>query len=211
MLRPDVIVLLPDDKHIIIDAKVSLTAYEKWVNESDLALREQWTKEHLVSLKNHIASLSNKDYPALTGLQAPDFTLLFIPIESSFSMAIQADQDLFGYAWDRRIVLVSPSTLLATLKTVASIWKQDRQNKNALRIAEEGGRLYDKFVDFVKEMDTLGERLRQAQNSFDTSMNRLATGKGNLITRAEQLKALGAKTSKTLGTQAASDPEISPN
>lgn len=206
LLRPDVIVLLPDDKHIIIDSKVSLTAYEKWVNEPDMALREQWTKEHLASLKSHIASLSNKDYPSLTGLQAPDFTLLFIPIEASFSMAVQADHDLFGYAWDRRIVLVSPSTLLATLRTVSSIWKQDRQNKNALRIAEEGGKLYDKFVDFVKEMETLGDRLRQAQHSYDTSMNRLSTGKGNLITRTEQLKHLGAKTSKSLGSQSSEDP-----
>jgi DNA recombination protein RmuC len=196
--RPDAVVFLPDNKHLIIDSKVSLTAYEQLVRAESNEDKDRLTREHLLSLRSHIQNLAGKDYPSLTGLNSPDFTLLFIPIEASFGMAVQADAELFSYAWDRRIVIVSPSTLLATLRTIASLWKQDKQNKNALRIAEESGRLYDKFADFVKEMETLGNRLRQAQESYDTSMNRLSTGNGNLIGRAEKLRELGAKTSKTL-------------
>jgi DNA recombination protein RmuC len=196
--RPDAVVFLPDNKHLIIDSKVSLTAYEQLVRAESNEDKDRLTREHLLSLRSHIQNLAGKDYPSLTGLNSPDFTLLFVPIEASFGMAVQADAELFSYAWDRRIVIVSPSTLLATLRTIASLWKQDKQNKNALRIAEESGRLYDKFADFVKEMETLGNRLRQAQESYDTSMNRLSTGNGNLIGRAEKLRELGAKTSKTL-------------
>ncbi len=204
-LRPDVVVLLPDEKHIVIDSKVSLVAYESIVRAETPLERDRHIKEHVSSLKSHIQNLSNKDYPSVSGFNTPDFTLLFIPIEASFGLAVQTDAELFNFAWDRRIVIVSPSTLLATLRTIASIWKQDKQNKNALKIAEESGRLYDKFVDFVKEMETLGDRLKQAQHSYDTSMNRLSTGNGNLITRSEKLRQLGAKTSKMLGKDLAEE------
>ncbi len=204
-LRPDVVVLLPDEKHIVIDSKVSLVAYESIVRAETPLERDRHIKEHVSSLRSHIQNLSNKDYPSVSGFNTPDFTLLFIPIEASFGLAVQTDAELFNFAWDRRIVIVSPSTLLATLRTIASIWKQDKQNKNALKIAEESGRLYDKFVDFVKEMETLGDRLKQAQHSYDTSMNRLSTGNGNLITRSEKLRQLGAKTSKMLGKDLAEE------
>jgi DNA recombination protein RmuC len=206
--RPDAVVFLPDNKHLIIDSKVSLTAYEQLVRAESNEDKDRLTRDHLLSLRSHIQNLAGKDYPSLTGLNSPDFTLLFIPIEASFGMAVQADAELFSYAWDRRIVIVSPSTLLATLRTIASLWKQDKQNKNALRIAEESGRLYDKFADFVKEMETLGNRLRQAQESYDTSMNRLSTGNGNLIGRAEKLRELGAKTSKTLSRSGEEEEQL---
>lgn len=200
--RPDAVVFLPDNKHIIIDSKVSLTAYEQLVRAESTEEKDRLTREHLLSLRSHIQNLAGKDYPSLSGLNSPDFTLLFVPIEASFGMAVQADTELFSYAWDRRIVIVSPSTLLATLRTISSLWKQDKQNKNALKIAEESGKLYDKFVDFIKELEVLGNRLRQAQESYDTSMNRLSTGNGNLVGRAEKLRELGAKTSKVLGRSA---------
>jgi DNA recombination protein RmuC len=191
-IKPDVVIFLPDEKHIIIDSKVSLVAYDAYVNavEED---RMRFRKEHIYSVKSHIKLLGDKNYQTASGLTTPDFILLFIPIESSFSVAIQADQDLFNYAWDRKIVLVSPSTLLATLRTISSIWKQDRQTRNALQIAEEGGKLYDKFVGFVGDLMNVGKKMDGAKADYVEAMKKLTDGSGNLVRRAEKMKELGAK------------------
>lgn len=197
-IQPDIVVNLPDNKHIIVDSKVSLVAYEKAVNAVDEKERQQAVKEHLLSLKTHIKGLSEKHYQTARNLNSPDFVLLFIPVESSFSLAIQEDQDLFSFAWDLKVVLVSPSTLLATLRTIASIWQQENQTRNALEIARQGGALYDKFVGFVNDMENIGKNLDTTRKTYDAAVNKLQTGTGNLISRAESIKKLGAKTTKEL-------------
>lgn len=197
-IQPDVVVLLPDNKHIIIDSKVSLIAYELFVNAENEDDRNRAQKDHILSMRNHIKNLSEKNYQTAKDINSPDFVLLFVPIESSFSIAIQADQDLFGYAWERHIVIVSPSTLLATLKTISSIWKQEKQTRNALEIAEQSGKLYDKFVGFVEDMQKIGERIAATQLIYDESMKKLSTGSGNLVKRVENIRKLGAKNTKQL-------------
>ena len=198
VVRPDVIVKLPDEKHIIIDSKVSLLAYEKAVNSDETDDREKFIKEHLLSLKNHIKGLSDKHYQTLRDVNSPDFVLLFIPIEASFSIAVQEDQELFSFAWDRKVVIVSPSTLLATLKTIASIWQQENQTRNAIEIARQGGALYDKFVGFIEDLEKIGNNLKTTQSNYEKAMNKLTTGKGNLVKGVEKLKSLGAKASKEI-------------
>ncbi len=196
---PDAIVHLPENKHIIIDSKVSLVAYEKLVNADSEENRLNFKKQHITSIKNHVKDLSDKNYQSLKGLNPPDFVLLFMPIESSFSIAIQADQDLFAYAWDRKVVIVSPSTLLATLKTVSSIWKHEKQNKNAMEIALKAGQLYDKFNGFIADLEKIGKSLSTAQTAYTDAHKKLTSGSGNLVGRAENLRKLGAKTNKALG------------
>ena len=197
-IRPDVIVKLPDQKHIIVDSKVSLVAYERYVNSNDTAHRERLIKEHLLSLKTHVKELNLKHYETAEGLNTPDFVLLFVPIESSFSVAVQEDQELFSYAWDNKVVIVSPSTLLATLRTIASIWKQENQTRNALEIARQSGILYDKFVNFIAEMEKIDKGLVQARVAYDGAMNKLTTGRGNLIRTTEKIRLLGAKAGKQI-------------
>jgi DNA recombination protein RmuC len=200
-LHPDVVIQLPDDKHIIIDSKVSLVAYERVMNAEDDDERDKWLKAHLVSVKAHIKGLSEKNYHTSRGMNSPEFVLMFMPIESSFSMSVRADDELFNFAWDKRIVIVSPSTLLATLRTVASIWKQDKQTKNAIDIAEKSGRLYDKFVGFMEDMQKIGDRLNSTQKVYDEGMKKLSEGSGNLVKRAEELKKMGAKATKQLPSE----------
>ena len=197
-IQPDIVINLPDRKHIIVDSKVSLIAYERAVNAQEEEERTKYIKEHLLSLKNHIRGLSEKHYQSAKGLNSPDFVLMFIPIESSFSIAIQEDQELFTFAWDQKVVLVSPSTLLATLRTIASIWQQENQARHALEIARQGGALYDKFVGFVEDMQKIGANLDTTRRTYGDAMNKLHSGSGNLIRRAENIKKLGAKTSKEL-------------
>ena len=197
-LQPDVIIDLPDEKHLIVDSKVSLVAYERLVNCESDEEREVFAKEHIRSIKNHVMDLSSKNYHDLYQINSPDFVLLFLPIESSFSMAVQIDQELFNFAWDKRVVIVSPSTLLATLSTVASIWKQERQNKNVLEIARLSGAMYDKFVGFVEDLDDIGRSLKQTEKSYEKALNKLSTGSGNLTTTVEKIKKLGAKASKQI-------------
>jgi DNA recombination protein RmuC len=197
-IKPDAIIYLPDNKHIIIDSKVSLVAYQNFVVADTEELRAQYLKEHLNSLKGHIKGLSDKLYSSAGTLNTPDFVLLFLPIESSFGIAVQADQELFSYAWDRKIVVVSPSTLLATLRTISSIWKQELQTKNALEIAKQSGALYDKFAAFVEDLNDIGKNIERTQSSYNAAQNKLKEGKGNLLTRAKNIEALGAKTSKSL-------------
>lgn len=192
--QPDVIINLPENKHLIIDSKVSLVAYERFVNqenEEDLSL-------FLDSIYAHIKNLSSKNYQRLDKLQSPDYVMLFIPIEGAFMLAMQKDRELFTHAWDRNIMLVGPSTLLATLRTVASLWKQERQTKNALEIARQAGLLYDKFVGVAEDLDQMQGQIRRVGESFDELRSRMLTGKGSLAHRMENLRELGAKTTKQL-------------
>ena len=197
-IQPDFIVYLPENKHIIIDAKVSLVAYEAYVSEVDELKKIALLKEHIKSLKEHIKRLSEKDYPAALGIAAPDFVLMFVPIESSFSVAIKEDVELFNYGWDRNIVIVSPSTLLATLRTIASLWKQEKQSKNVIQIAEEAGKLYEKFVGFLDDFKALGTSLEKSQKIHSDALNKLSTGNGNVIGKIEKLRELGLKTNKQI-------------
>lgn len=197
-IRPDVVVMLPDNKHIIIDSKVSLVAYEACVNATTPEDRARFLKAHIESLRSHVKLLSDKGYQTATGIDTPDFVLLFVPIESSFSLAVQSDNELFNFAWDRKVVIVSPSTLLATLRTIASIWKQERQTRNALEIAEEGGKLYDKFVSFYEDLLAIGKKMDGAKSDYTEAMKKLYDGTGNLVRRAEKMRELGAKTNKQL-------------
>ena len=195
-LQPDVIIQLPESKHIVVDSKVSLVAYERYTNADEEQAKNQFLKEHLISLKTHIKTLSDKSYNQGLGIHSPEFVLMFLPIEASFSVAVQEDIELFNYAWDRKIVIVSPTTLLATLRTIASVWKQEKQTKNALEIAQQSGALYDKFYRFVEDMDGIGKSMDKSREVYDKAMNKLKTGTGNLLTRAEKIKELGAKTKK---------------
>jgi len=197
-VQPDVIIHLPDKKHIVVDSKVSLVAYELFVNAQTDEERERNLQAHIASVKNHIKGLSEKNYQALQQLNTPDFVLLFMPIESSFSLAVQADNEIFNFAWERKIVIVSPSTLLATLRTIASIWKQERQTKNALEIAKQSGDLYDKFVGFADDLLSVGKKMNEAKSSYDDAMNKLSKGSGNLVRRVDKIKELGAKASKSI-------------
>lgn len=192
--QPDVIIDLPDEKHLIVDAKISLVAYERLMNAEGEEEKLLHLKQHLLSIKNHIDGLAGKNYQNLYQINSPDFVLLFMPIESSFSVTIQADTELFNYAWDRKVVIVSPTTLLATLRTIASIWKVDRQNKNVFEIAEEAGSLYDKFVGFIADMDKMGKHIELTQKAHEDAFKKLQYGSGNLIGKVEKIKKLGAKT-----------------
>jgi DNA recombination protein RmuC len=197
-LQPDVIIDLPDEKHLIIDAKVSLIAYERLVNCETDEERKLFSKAHVESIRNHVLNLSSKSYHDLYQINSPDFVLLFVPIESSFSFAVQIDAELFSDAWDKRVVIVSPSTLLATLRTIASIWKQERQNRNVLEIARLSGEMYDKFVGFIGDMEGIGKNIKLSQDAYDKALNKLADGRGNLTITAEKIKKLGAKANKQI-------------
>ena len=197
-LQPDVIIDLPDEKHLIIDSKVSLVAYERLVNAESEDDRKLFSKAHVDSIRNHVNGLSSKNYYDLYQINSPDFVLLFIPIESSFSFAVQLDAELFSDAWEKRVVIVSPSTLLATLRTISSIWKQERQNRNVLEIARLSGVMYDKFVGFVADMENIGKNIKQSQAAYDSAINKLTEGNGNLTKTAEKIKGLGAKANKQL-------------
>lgn len=196
VLRPDVVIHLPEKKYIIIDSKVSLVAFERFVSCEDELERETYAKQHVLSLKSHIDGLNKKSYEHAIGEGTPDFVLLFVPIEASFSVALKQDPGLFNYAWDRRIVVVSPTTLLATLRTVSSVWRQEKQNKNAVEIARQSGLLFDKFVGFLEDMDHVGKSLDKSRDSYDKAMNKLRLGNGNLIDKANKIKELGARTKK---------------
>ncbi|WP_192842698.1 MULTISPECIES: DNA recombination protein RmuC [Pseudomonas] len=196
--QPDVLILLPGDKQVVVDSKVSLTAYQQYVGAADEVIGQAALKQHVLSLRNHVKGLSGKDYKRLEGLHSLDFVLLFVPIEAAFSAALQAEPNLFQEAFDRQIVIVSPTTLLATLRVIDSLWKQERQSQNAREIAERAGWLYDKFVLFIQDLDEVGSRLQQLDKAYAAARNKLTEGRGNLISRSEQLKLLGARASKSL-------------
>jgi DNA recombination protein RmuC len=196
--KPDVIISLPEGRHLIIDSKVSLKAYDAYLGCEDEE-KNQHLRNHIVSLRRHIQGLAERHYAQLQKLNSPDFVLLFLPIEASLSLALQAEgQELFSYAWERKVVLVSPTTLLATLRTTAAVWKYEKQNRNALQIAEESGKLYDKFYGFVQELEKVGKYMQQGQQAYDEAIKKLSTGKGNLLHKAEKLKQMGISAKKDM-------------
>lgn len=203
--QPDVLVRLPEDRHLVVDSKVSLVAYEACVNESDADKSDKRLKEHVASLRTHVTGLSKKSYATLYGINSPDFVLMFVPIEPAFTMAMQTDDALFDFAFSQSVVIVTPSTLLATLRTVANIWRQEKQTRNVLEIARRSGALYDKFVGFYADMEEIGKRLGKSQEAYDAAVNKLKTGKGNLVKSVEEIKSLGAKAKKALPQEAIED------
>ena len=196
--QPDVIINLPENKSIIIDSKVSLIGYEKFVSSEDENEKQLGLREHINSIRSHIKNLSGKNYQNLYQLESLDFVLMFMPIEPAFAYAVQSDPSLFSDAFEQNIVIVSPSTLLATLRTISSIWRQESQNKNALEIARQSGEMLDKFAAFVDDLISVGKGLVGAKDNYDKAMNKLTEGRGNLISRSEKIKKLGAKASKSL-------------
>jgi DNA recombination protein RmuC len=198
LIRPDVVVFLPDDKHLIIDSKVSLIAYDNMVATNADEDHARYLRAHCDSVRNHVKILGDKNYQTAQGFNSPDFVMLFMPIEAAFAAAMQGDAEIYNYAWERKVVIVSPTTLLATLRTVSSIWMQERRTRNAEAIAEEGGKLYDKLVAFVEDMQQIGSRIGQTQKAYDAALNKLKDGNGNLIRRAENMKKLGSKTTRSL-------------
>lgn len=197
-LQPDVVINLPDGKKMIVDSKVTLTAYERFVNEEDEILKEQHLKEHVLSLKRHVDQLGEKNYHDLYKIESPDFVLLFVPIEPAFALALQEDATLYNKAFERNIVIVTPSTLLATLRTIDSMWTNQKQQENAYEIARQAGALYDKFEGFVGDLIKIGKRMDEAKAEYGNAMNKLVEGKGNLVTSVEKLKKMGAKAKKSL-------------
>ena len=196
--QPDVLIQLPGDKQVVVDAKVSLTAYQALVAAEDEDSRATALKQHVLSLRSHLKGLSVKDYQRLEGLHSLDFVLLFVPIEAAFAAALQADPGLFQEAYEQHIVIVSPTTLLATLRVIDSLWRQERQSQNAIEIAKRAGDLYDKFVAFIGDLDEVGSRLQQLDKAYAAARNKLCEGRGNLVNRTENLKLLGARASKSL-------------
>lgn len=196
--RPDVLVNLPEEKKIIIDSKVSLVSYERFVSAQTDEEKKIYLKAYIESVKKHIKELSEKNYQNLFSQGSLDFVLMFIPIEPAFSLAIEYGEDLYAQAWDKKIMIVSPMNLFVALKTIANIWKQEHQNRNVLEIAKQSGALYDKFVGFIEDLKMVGDRMDQAKTSYKNAMNKLVEGSGNLVRRAERIKELGAKTSKQI-------------
>ena len=196
--RPDAIIRLPEERAIVVDAKVSLTAYERFISETDEEERKKALKEHLQSVKKHIDELSEKDYPAIEKINTPDFVLLFVPVEPAFGEALRADPNLYQYAFEKKIVLVTSTTLMATIKTVANLWKLEKQNKHARDVAKRAGLLYDKFVGFLESMDEIGKALGKASFAHQTAVERLSTGSGHLVGQVEKLRKMGIQTKKEL-------------
>lgn len=196
--QPDVLIYLPDNKQVIVDSKVSLQAWQQAITTDDDLLRQQALKQHLSSVRQHLKDLSAKDYQRLTDINSLDFVLLFIPIEAAFAGVLQTDPELFQEAFAKGVVIVSPTTLLATLQVVRGLWRQERQNLNAREIAETAGQLYDKFVAFVQDLDDVGQRIEQLEKAYVGARNKLIDGRGSLIKRAEKMRALGARNSKHL-------------
>ena len=197
-LQPDVVVKLPEGRSLVVDSKVSITAYARHAETTDPLIAERELAAHIQSLRQHIQGLSSKNYSSLYGIGSVDFVLMFVPIEPAFLLALKTAPNLYQEALAKNIVLVCPSTLMATLRTVAHLWRQDHQNRNALEIAKQCGTLYDKFVGFVDDLEKLGQRLDQAQGSYHDAFNKLKSGKGNLIRTAEKVRELGVKPSKNL-------------
>ncbi len=195
---PDVVIYLPDNKKMVIDSKVTLTAYERFVNEDNEDLRANYLKEHIIALKRHIDQLSEKNYQDLYDIESPDFVLLFVPIEPAFAIAINEENQLYNKAFEKNIVIVTPSTLLATLRTIDTMWNNEKQQRNAIEIARQAGALYDKFEGLVKDLTGVGKRIDDAKKDYSSAMNKLVDGRGNLITSVEKLKKMGAKAKKSL-------------
>jgi len=198
LFKPDVLVHLPDEKDIVVDSKVSLVAYERYMNAEDDESRQIARREHILSVRSHIKGLSEKKYEELTGLRSLDFVLLFMPIESAYMLALEEDSNFFNETIKQNIMVVGPSTLLVTLRTIEYIWRNERQEQNAQEIAKKAADLYDKFVGFVDDMQGIGKQISKTQESYDAAMNKLSTGKGNLVKRTEDMQKLGLKTKKKI-------------
>lgn len=197
-ILPDVIINLPDGKKMVVDSKVSLTGYERFVNEEDDDLKATYLKEHVTSIKRHVEQLSAKNYQDIYEMESPDFVLLFIPIEPAFALAINDDNTLYNKAFEKNIVIVTPTTLLATLRTIDSMWTNQKQQENAIEIARQAGALYDKFEGFVSDLIKIGKKMDEAKTEYGSAMNKLTEGSGNLVNRVENLKKMGAKAKKAL-------------
>ncbi|HBS54090.1 MAG TPA: DNA recombination protein RmuC, partial [Flavobacterium sp.] len=208
---PDVVINLPDGKKMIVDSKVSLTSYEKYINEEDDELKSNFLKEHVNSIKRHVEQLGNKNYQDLYQIESPDFVLLFIPIEPAFAMALNEDTTLYNKAFEKNIVIVTPATLLATLRTIDSMWTNQKQQENALEIARQAGALYDKFEGFVADLIKIGKKIDESKVEYAGAMNKLVEGKGNLISSVERLKKMGAKAKKALPDNIINRAEIDEN
>ncbi|MEH6354572.1 MAG: DNA recombination protein RmuC [Marinobacter sp.] len=210
LLRPDVVVHLPDNRNLVVDSKVSLVAYQQWVISDEGSARDAALKQHMDAVRNHIRGLSDKDYSQLNGLRSPDFVLLFMPIEPAFVAAFQHDDSLFSEAFERKIIVVTPTTLLATLRTIENIWRYERQSQNARLIAERASAVYDKLRVFVEAMERLGGQLHTAQGSYDSAMNTLTRGRGNLISQANRFVELGVRVKKELPKAVTEQAEVDP-
>jgi DNA recombination protein RmuC len=197
-IRPDVVVYLPEDKHIIIDSKVSLTAYHDFIQAENEQEQRAALRRHVSSFRNHIKTLSEKNYTSAHQLHPPDFILMFSPLEPAFSFALKEDPQLFEYAWDKKVVIVSPTTLLATLKTVASIWRHEKQIRHAEEIGRKAGALYEKIISFLQSMEEIKKHLNKALESHEKAIKQISTGKGNALKTAEDIRKLGAKTNKKI-------------
>lgn len=199
--QPDVVVRLPDSKHVVIDAKVSLTAYEAYVSAEDEAVRTQELARHVSSVRRHVAELADRNYAELYGLGSLDFVLMFVPIESALTLVAQGDENVFLEAFNKGVMIVSPTTLLISLRTIAGIWRYEYQNRNAQELVRQCAAMYDKFVGFVADLEDVGRKIDQARSSYDGAYSKLKTGKGNLIRQAERVRELGLKPSKLLPQQ----------
>ncbi|MGO1658471.1 MAG: DNA recombination protein RmuC [Marinobacter sp.] len=208
LLRPDVVVNLPDSRNLVIDSKVSLLAYQRWMTEDDDSARQEALKDHVDAVRNHIRTLSEKDYSQLGGLHSPDLVFLFMPIEPAFVAAFQQDENLFAEAFERKIIVVTPTTLLATLRTIENIWRYERQSQNARLIAERASAVYDKLRVFVEAMERLGGQLHTAQVTYDSAMNTLTRGRGNLISQANRFVELGVRVKKELPKAVTDQAEV---
>ncbi|MCG7502353.1 DNA recombination protein RmuC [Tenacibaculum sp. Mcav3-52] len=197
-IMPDVVIHLPDNKKMVVDSKVSLTAYEQYVSSEDDIVKERFAKEHVNSLKRHVEQLSEKKYEDIYKIESPDFVLLFVPIEPAFAVALNEDNTLYNKAFERNIVIVTPTTLLATLRTIDTMWNNEKQQRNALEIARQAGALYDKFHGLLADLVNIGKKIDGTKADYAAAMNKLVEGRGNLITSVEKLKKMGAKAKKAL-------------
>ena len=205
-LQPDITILYPDQRSIIIDSKVSLVSWERYISAEDTVLQKQFLREHVQSIRNHIDGLSRKNYPRYA--QALDYVLLFIPIEPAFLEAVKTDVHLWKFAYDKRIMLVSPTNLLAVLKIIADLWKVEQQNRHATEIADKAGSLYDKFVGFMENLDQVGKKLQDAGQCYDSAVKQLSCGRGNIISKVEELKKMGANAGKQLPAKMIADAKM---
>lgn len=197
-LQPDIVITYPGNKNVVVDAKVSLNAYERFISCDEDADREKAIKDHLISVKKHIDELAAKNYQHLYNLNSLDFVMMFMPVEPAFMTAIQADSNIWSYAYERGILMIGPTNLIAALKMVASIWLQEYQGRNVLEIADQSGKLFDKFVGFVEDLQSIGQKIQATQETYDKALNKLSMGRGNLVSRAEKIRKLGARATKEL-------------